>query len=687
MRKQILRQIVDVLIGLTFLVPLVVLPSTFIFPFIVPKILLFRSLALFMFAGWLLLIVADSQTYKLRMKSMTVCVFLFFVSLALSTFIGVDWYRSFWDNHERMLGLFTLVHFGIYYLVLTSVYKTWTEWRLLLRIFLLSGILVMFIGFMQVYVSPNLLLNGSSHRVSATLGNAIYYSGFGLFLVFVSVLLILKEKRDSAWFWFYLAGILLGFGGIFWGGTRGTLLGLIAFIAVALFLYILFLRDPAYRTLRQRAMYLMGVGLFIVVALFAFRKTDFVQHLPAVGRLVNTQLTSGTADTRVMAWGVAIEGWKEKPIFGWGPNNYYYAFDQLYRPQFLEHGWGETWFDNAHSAIFNTLAVQGIIGLVLYLSLFIIPITVLWRAYRRGQVDIHIFIMSSAFLVAHFIHNAFVFENPTSYLYFFFTLAFVNSMVTMSPIENGKKIVKGSGMVSSGMAVTLIVVTSILVYATDINPARANTRALSVLQQLRSNPATAITSFPEAAKIPTPHIDDVRNDFSRTVDSFLTQYQTKIPLKDTQALYQLAVEQLKKNVILHPLDIRLYILLAELDRKGSDIMSDPTLVLSSESYLETAHTLSPKRQQVVFALANIKHQLGKNDEAIVLLQQVVEDDPKIAESWWRLALQYAVMGRNDKGLAVMNDAEAQGLTFDDQGQKLKQALMASATATIHATQE
>jgi len=97
--------------------------------------------------------------------------------------------------------------------------------------------------------------------------------------------------------------------------------------------------------------------------------------------------------------------------------------------------------------------------------------------------------------------------------------------------------------------------------------------------------------------------------------------------------------------------------------------------------------LSPKRQQVVFALANIKHQLGKNDEAIVLLQQVVEDDPKIAESWWRLALQYAVMGRNDKGLAVMNDAEAQGLTFDDQGQKLKQALMASATATIHATQE
>src|SRR5690606_23008886 len=102
----------------------------------------------------------------------------------------------------------------------------------------------------------------------------------------------------------------------------------------------------------KQIVFLSFVALFaIFVVLFINRKTDFVANIPAVGRLLNTDVSS--TNTRVMAWGVAFEAWQEKPVFGWGPNNFYYAFNKYYKPQFLEYGFGETWFDNAHSVIMN----------------------------------------------------------------------------------------------------------------------------------------------------------------------------------------------------------------------------------------------------------------------------------------------------------------------------------------------
>jgi hypothetical protein len=84
-----------------------------------------------------------------------------------------------------MLGLFTTSHYVIYYFIITSVVSTWDDWKLLLRSFLFAGSIVMFIGLLQRYFNPNLLLNRGSDRVSASLGNAIYFSGYGLFLFFV----------------------------------------------------------------------------------------------------------------------------------------------------------------------------------------------------------------------------------------------------------------------------------------------------------------------------------------------------------------------------------------------------------------------------------------------------------------------------------------------------------------------
>jgi O-antigen ligase len=216
----------------------------------------------------------------------------------------------------------------------------------------------MFIGVLQKF-NQNLLLNQGSDRVASTLGNAIYVGGYGLFLFFVSMLLASREKR----FWLkllYGGFSVLALFGLFFSGTRGSVLGILAGLSTVLIAYSFLLKSNP--PLRRVAFYLIAFIVLLSGSLFIFRHNPIIANLPAVGRLLSTSLTNGSSDTRKIAWKIGIEGWQERPIFGWGPNNFFYAFNQFYNPRSLEFGYGETWFDNAHNIIINTLTVQGIFG-------------------------------------------------------------------------------------------------------------------------------------------------------------------------------------------------------------------------------------------------------------------------------------------------------------------------------------
>lgn len=668
-QKYIVRS-VEALIGISFFVPLLMVPAHFIFPFIVPKVLLLRSLVLIMLGGWLLLLVTNWEDYKVRLTPISIAVSLFFLSFSISTFVGVDWYHSFWDNHERMLGLFTIIHYVLYYFIVTSVVKEWRDWQWLIRIFLLAGALVMLLGCIQriyPYIrpdSPPFLLNQSGSRVASTLGNPIYVGGYGLFLFFLGLLSALKEKRQS-WKLYAFGGAFLGMLGVFFSGTRGSVLGLIAGALVLGVIYTIHMKShPQARTLVLR---LMAAGVMILAILFAFRHSSFVRSIPALGDLLNTSL-AGTSTTRLMAWGIAFDAWKDRPLFGWGPNNFYYAFNTYYRPEFLEHGWAETWFDNAHNIIMNTLAVQGAVGLIFYLALFATVFWSLWRSYQAGRLDIHIAVVSMAFFVAHLVQNIFVFENPTSYLYFFFMLAFVNSQrLTTGSEKVDKSSIEHQGEPASiGFCALVGFVMLLLIYATDINPARANMETLALLQSLYTvqNPAD---QYQRTSSIPSPHIDDIRNDFARTVSQVLGPYVSNGHEDQARQLLGLALDELKKNRALHPTDIRVHLLQSQLDEQGASLFHDAGYLIDSEATLTDALRQSPKRQQIQYTLAVEKLALQKNDEAIALMQQSVDEDPKISEGWWRLATIYREAHRLPEAQAVVRKARSLGVAFDDRG--------------------
>ncbi|MBD3311234.1 MAG: tetratricopeptide repeat protein [Candidatus Magasanikbacteria bacterium] len=657
------------LIGASFIMPLIVIPSSYIFPFIVPKIVFFRTLVLIMLAACIILYATNFKKYKTEFTPINIIVGLFFISFAISTFIGVDWYRSFWDNHERMLGLFTIFHYVVFYYIVTTFIKEWKDWKWLLRLFLFTGSIVMVIGFWQKLVNPEFLLNQGSGRVSSTLGNAIYYSGFGLFLAAIGYILAIKEKINTEWWWYAVVGAVIGLLGMFLGGTRGTFLGFLFGLMVLIISYLFTIRG--HKKVKQVLAGIMIIGVIVIGIMYIYRDTDFVRDFPALGRVVNISLSGGGVETRLMAWDIAVEAWKENPVLGWGPNNFYYAFNKYYRPEFLEYGYQETWFDNAHSAVLNTLAVQGLVGLIFYLGLFAIPLYYTWRSYKKDKIDGHSLGIISAFLVAHFIHNAFVFENPTSYLYFFLFLAFVNSRVS-----NEKKEVEASKPISIGLSVTVSLIILLLIYSTNYYPAKANKMNLNVIRGLYSG-ADIVSLYNEASEVPTPHIDDIRNDFARTSAQVLPSYFQGGQAQAGMKIFDLAYDELNKNFLLHPADIRIHIQRTQLSLLGAQIKQDKSYLLDGERMLEEALEYSPKRQQTHYMLSIIKVELGKTDEAIALLQDTIEDNPKVGEGWWRLAVIYRDSGNLEEAKNVLREAEEYGARFKKQGQNIKNEILST----------
>ncbi|MDP2684222.1 MAG: O-antigen ligase family protein [bacterium] len=650
-----------VVVGLTFFVPLAFFPTNFIFPFIVPKILIFRSLTFILLGLYIILLASNWKKYIVRNSPLNIVILLFTISFGISTFVGLDWYRSLWDNHERMLGLFTVTHYVIYYFVVTSVIREWSDWKWLLRTFLLAGGIVMAIAFIQRF-DPKFLLNTSQDRSAATLGNPIYVGGYGLFLSLIGWLLIMKEKGIN---WKIFAGVVgfLGFLGVFFSGSRGALVGLLVGICVLVISYFITLKG--HKKVKNYLIYFVVFMVALTGVLYSLRQTKFVQDIPAVGRLLNSTVGS-TVGTRMMAWGIAIEGWKEYPIFGWGPTNYYFAFNKYYKPEFLEHGYMETWFDNAHNIVLNTLAERGLVGVIIYLGIFFVSILYMWKLYKKNpdKVDIHLLAVFSAFLMAHLAQTVSVFDNPTSYLYFFFFLALVNSYIIQ--IKNVEVEQPNNKEISIPVVVVASLVVALMIYSTNINPARANMATLDVLRGIYGTKDIKLL-YEKATSIPTPHIDDIRNDVSRTLSPSLRGYVQAGKQELARDLFKLAYEELEKNRKLHPLDLRVHAQQSLLIQEAATLSGDKSLLFEAEKIMEDGLAKSPKRQQFIYTLAGLKIQLNKLDEAEALYRQAIADDEKIGESWWRLALMKSVFGDLNGAVDIIKEAQDKGINFGGEG--------------------
>lgn len=667
MPETTLKKLIKIFAFATLLTPLIALPWFSVFPFIVPKAVFFRSMMVF--AGVLSVLLffyerkivdANHSSTKRWHTPLAIAVLLFAASMLVSTFVGVDMHASVWGNQERMLGLFTILHYFFLFFVFRYIFEDEKDWKWVFCTLVSVGIVATLVGAYQRYIDPSFLFNRGAGRVVSTLGNPIYFSGLALFTFFASVFYTIKEKNWTKWL--FAAGIIAGFFGMYLGNSRGTFVGLAAGLGVSLAIYALFSKQQ--KTVRKAAIGLLITLILFGVGVFALRNNNTVRSLPVIGPLASISFDEGTARTRYLAWEIAIKAWKDSPVFGWGPNNYYYAFNQYYNPESLQFGHQETWFDNAHNILMNTLASQGIVGVVGYLGIFVAGLWMLFAVYRKDGEYIHIFAVGSGFLVAHFVHNLFVFDNLTSYLYFFVMLAFIDVLYRKRYQAAGVDQPSHTPVVIAPLAVTIgMVIAVIAVFFTNVNVFAANNHGYHArgLLIVLGKTELAIDRLERAKQWNSPHTVDIQWDFAVDTLEVLPKVFFKSEAK-ARELYDIAVENMKEFIAVHPLDVRARLVYSDLLRGGM-VLFGLDLKEEIEGHLKRAEELSPDRQEVEYARITYLAGTGQIDLAIEKSHELIAHDPQIVGPYMSLAKIYYFDKQYTKIPDVLDSAIRAGALF------------------------
>jgi len=403
----------------------VIVTSSTLFPFITGKYVWFRSAALLGTALFALGLIFSpraehflARLKKLFSSKIVIAVSVFVAMFLIACIFAYDPHAAFWSNFERGEGGFQILCFYLWFLLLGTLFEGEKDWRRAFGYSAGAGALVLLYGVVASFGASGFIAAGGG-RFAGSLGNPAYIGTYTLFLmIFSAWMLFTSPSRGAKISWGALIAIFMA--GFIGSETRGAGIGL----ALGLFAYLVYLIWRSSGKVRQWGIGALTALLLIGGSLVYFSDTNFVKSLPG-GRLFELSLSESTAQTRLWTWGSALKGFEERPITGWGPENFAVVFDKHFDTRhYLPNLVSETWFDRAHSVFFDYLAEIGILGLVSYLAIFV---AYFWEAFKSGALKRNHAVSAGVLVAIPFAYlgqGIVLFDVLPTYLNLFLALAF-----------------------------------------------------------------------------------------------------------------------------------------------------------------------------------------------------------------------------------------------------------------------
>lgn len=582
-------------------VPLIVATPLF-FPFITGKNFAYRAIVEITAGIWLALALMDAR-YRPKRGWILGTFALFILIIAIADAQGANPFKSFWSNYERMDGWITIAHLFVYFVVASVVMNTERLWRRLFQWSMVISLYLSVYGLLQILGVVTLGESGGSaglsSRIDATFGNPIYLAVYMLFHVFLAVLLweqmwVAKAKGKRLWpSVFYGIVVVCDTLALCFTGTRGTMLGLAIGAIITAVLFILFIRN---KQLTRVAGAVLAVILVLGAGLWIARDTGFVHQIGFLDRLATVTSDDTTIKARVLNMETAWNGVKERPILGWGQENYAIVFDKYYDPRMYAD---EPWFDRVHNIIFDWLVAGGILGLLSYLSIFAATLWTLWRKNAAGGSAFTPAERSiiTGLLVGYFVHNLTVFDNVTSYILFGTVLAYVywrnNSVHSPAPITAAAIAPKSA---YPYVAMGTIILGLVAAWMINWNALQENVALLGALER------PSIEAFQKAISYGTFGTQEAREQLAQMAAQAGAASSQNVPDTVKQQFYTTAVNEMELQEKVSPLDARFPLFIGTVQ----DAFGKYTDAAQS---LEKAHELSPRKQSILF-------QVGLNQQAL-----------------------------------------------------------------------
>jgi len=658
----------------TAFTPLVVAQRVF-FPYIFGKMFFFRvalAVAVILIASWFLVMLrrgtlaenssAIFRSFWNRLKSPPVFLLgLFLLVVLVGVFFAQNSYRAFWGDIERGEGFVGLLYVFLFLLACLMVFER-SHWLWYFKLLLVSGAVVMLYAWFEFLGVTNIpFARAPTDRPGSFIGNAAFLATHCFFLIIAGAVVFRDSlKQRNGKFWAILAGAtaVFAFLTIFITGTRGALLG--AAVGILVFLGTVAAgwkgiigSDEESATRRRRLWRLLSAVAIVTLiggsaAFWITRHSSFWQSIPGVSRLARTaafDIHDASTQTRLITWKISWRAFLERPVLGWGQDNYLIAYEKYYDPDYALYG--ETWLDRAHNKFFDVLVMQGAVGFVLYIGFLF---ALFWTVVRYLKPYRTVLI---AALSAYVVQSIFLFDQVISYI----TLAGLVGFAAYERAAQKTEEQKSAGVVTlkpsaataaRAGAVVLIGLAAYSIWALNWVPF-AQMRAFYASPGLGN--VDLVTAKLREAMYPYNFVQlNIRGQGLDTV--YLEQYFHNDEYRKNPKFSSLGTLLLESNAEIirrEPYDIRIFLRHIEmLDALASE---KPELLKDGEQYLRQALEKAPGRQEIYYHLAVNLGKQNRYDEAIEIARRAVDLSPEVARARFYLGLVLAGSGRNTEGQA------------------------------------
>ncbi len=609
-----------------FAVPFVslIVSQSMYFPFITGKNFTFRIIIEIIFGLWVFLAVADEK-YRPKKSLIAWSFIAVLAAMTLATIFGEDSYRSFWSNYERMEGLIAYLHLGAFFLVIISMLSTVKLWRWFLHTSLVVNVMLGIYAIRQVFNTA--LISHSGFRVDTTFGNSTYFAIYLVFHIFIAAIFLFQIVRSSDTHYRktkmlgYFCIVALSLFALYHTATRGAILGLIGGALLTALLLVIFERGAV----RKLSISVLLATLILVGGFMLVRDSAFVKNSPILSRFAAISFTEQTTESRLMIWKMSFDGWKEKPVFGWGPENYNLVFNKYYNPELWRQ---EQWFDRAHNVIFDWLVQTGIVGLLAYLSLFFAGPWLVWKkssGFSRLESSLIV-----GLLAAYFFQNIFVFDNLFSSVLFLSVLGYIHTRSTQTATPstlNTPPRPRGLWNFPNQIKYTLasVVAVGILftIYFANIKPIQASQLLIKALAPADHLAGTSLATFQKMISLNTFGSTEAKEQLLMLATNI--RYVAEVPDQQKIEFLNYGKSEMDKQITLSPNNARYYLFMASFLRQfGQFEIALPYAVRGSE--------LSPGKQSLYFELGNIYLDQRKFDLALAQFKTAFDLAPEFDDA-------------------------------------------------------
>jgi len=578
------------------------------------------------------------------------------LAFVLSTIFSSQPYTSLWGSFNRMDGLLTWFYYFAFFTVASGVTRNKNDWQTIIKIAISGIIIISIYAFYKLW-----LINDISiiYRADSSLGNPVFLGGYLAISLPIALSYVLNKKYSVFKIVSFLA-LVLGIIVLFLTLARGSWIAALLAILLVLCLYFYRYKRQIFNLKAIKIKPIVSLFLVIIIALSCIGLLN-----SPVGTLwKNRIISTASIERRLHTWSTGLQAFKEKPVIGWGLENFKIAFNKHYMPfpTLKNITFQETHVDRAHNEYIDIAVTGGITVLTIYLLIIFLSLAVNLKQIFNFPIkdksnQLWITIGFTGCILAYVIYAITAFHLVVNILWLLLALAWTNNLA-LKPIAPST-----TNTFLKTISPIIIIAILTLSYYSIIKPVLAiNTANQGVIEFNQGKVNESLNSFKQSLSYKSFVSNPIRAQMAILVINNLTNNQEQV----LNNFYNYTNEIINYNFITEPRHSYYHLIFGIYYGKLSKL--HPELLKKAEYHFQKSAQLSLRNGEAYFHWGKMYIHLGDKTKAKIKLDRALLLISNNRDLYALAGFFYISVGDIDKG--IMLTQKAVDLGYDPENIKI-----------------